>query len=174
MRLTITGRHVDVTEALRRYIDTRMQRLDRYGLKLDEAQVILGVEKYRHTAEVILTVNGRVIQGKESTDEMYASLDRVFDQMGRRIRKRKEILSNHKPRGSVRTRPAPGARAREAAPSIRSLRVPAPRLTVREAAETLPAAPSALVMFVDASTERVQVLRRLDNGGIELLDPQPS
>lgn len=173
MRLTITGRHVDVTEALRRYIGTRMQRLDRYRLKLDEAQVVLGVEKYRHTAEVILTVNGRVIQGKESTTEMYASLDRVFDQMGRRIRKRKEILSNHKPQGSVRSRPA-AARAREAGPRIKSLRVPAPRLTVREAAETLPVAPSALVMFVDASTDRVQVLRRLENGGIELLDPQPS
>jgi putative sigma-54 modulation protein len=163
-----------VTEALRRYIDARMQRLQRYGLKLDEAQVVLGVEKYRHTAEVILSLNGTVIQGKESTNAMYASLDRVFDQMRRRIRKRKEILSDHKPRAAVRKTRGVAAGAVPLESVIRSVRIPVPRLTVPEAAERLPSSPSSIVMFLNRSTERVQILRRLDSGEIELLDPQPT
>jgi len=90
MRVFITGRHVKVTGALRRYIETRVRRLDRYGLTLRDVQVVVGVEKYRHIAEVILTLNGVVIQGKASTNEMYSSVDLVLEKISAQVRKRKE------------------------------------------------------------------------------------
>lgn len=173
MRLTITGRHIEVTEALRQHIDSRMQRLERYGMRLDEAQVILEVEKYRHTAEVILALNGAVIQGKESTNEMYASIDRVFDQMRRRIQKRKEILSDRKSRASAR-RPRPEQRRPSAPlPAVQTVRTPLPTLTVEQAVQRLALPLSSVMVFLDPATERVQVLRRLENGEIELIDPRP-
>lgn len=172
MRLTITGRHVDVTEALRRHIAVRMERVERYGMKLDDAQVILAVEKYRHTAEVILTLNGAVIQGKESTNEMYASIDRVFDQMRRRVRKRKEILADHKPRTPTRRVRSP-KKPVAPAPAIRKIRVPLATLTLEQAVDRLGPQPSSVMVFLHATAGRVQVLRRLYNGEIELVDPQP-
>ncbi|MDE3117900.1 MAG: ribosome-associated translation inhibitor RaiA, partial [Nitrospirota bacterium] len=78
MQILITGRHVEVTPALRRYIEVRMKRVERFEAKLGDVQVILGVEKYRHTAEVILTLNGVAVQAKASTKEMYASIDEVL------------------------------------------------------------------------------------------------
>jgi len=174
VQLTVTGRHVEVTEALRRYIDNRVRRLERYGLKLDEAQVVLGVEKYRHTAEIILTLNGAVIQGKESTTEMYASIDRVFDQMRRRVRKRKEILSDHKPRSFSRKAPQAGPGPAMPRSPIRTVRMPLPTLTVEDAVGRVPLPPSSILVFLNPSTERVQVLRRLADGDIELVDPEPA
>ena len=67
MNLRITGRHMDLTPALRNYVETRFGRLDRYELKVEALQVVLGVEKLQHKAEVTGAVSGKRIQAKTST-----------------------------------------------------------------------------------------------------------
>jgi putative sigma-54 modulation protein len=172
MRVIITGRHVEVTTALRRYIENRMKRLERYGLKLGDIQVVLAVEKYRHTAEVILPVNGAVLQGKASTTEMYASVDQLFDKVGRQLQKRKEKLINHK----VKKRPAKSIDLVEERwqpnAELQTIRPQLSRLTMSEAVERLASRPSDLLVFQDSSTGRIQVIRRLEDGRVELIDPQ--
>ena len=59
MKLRITGRHMDVTSALRRYLETRFARLDRYELKAGIVQVVLSVEKLQHKAEAVCVVQDR-------------------------------------------------------------------------------------------------------------------
>ena len=174
MRVMITGRHVEITPALRRHIETRMKRLERYGVTLGGVQVVVGVEKYRHTAEVILRLNGATIQGRASTNEMYASIDRLLGKIGRQVRKRKEKLVNHKPRaGSLR--PArPRTEAEHKSTGIQTVRVSLPTLTVAGALGRLGKAPSSLLVFVNAALDRLQVMQRLDHGGVELIDPQPA
>ncbi|MGH7233107.1 MAG: ribosome hibernation-promoting factor, HPF/YfiA family [Nitrospiraceae bacterium] len=173
MRIIITGRHVEITAALRRHIESRMKRLERYGMKLGDVQVVLAVEKYRHTAEVVFNFNGVAIQGKTSTTEMYASIDQLLDKVSRQILKRKEKLVSHK-----RKAVEPIA-VRQALPSARrslefdTVRPPLYELTPAQAVSRLGRQPSALLIFKDLSTDRMQVMRRLDNGNIELIDPQP-
>ena len=75
MKLRITGRHMNVTPALREYVETRFERLDRYGLKVESLQVVLDVEKLQHKAEVVGVVSGKPVQAKTSTREMYATID---------------------------------------------------------------------------------------------------
>ncbi len=96
MRVTITGRHMMVTPALRRYLDERLQKLERYGVRPARGQFVLAVEKYRHTAEGVVTVNGRTIQGKVSTPEMHASIDRLLGKIERQLVKKKEKLVDRK------------------------------------------------------------------------------
>lgn len=173
MRVIITGRHVKVTGALRRYIETRVKRLDRYGVMLRDVQVVVGVEKYRHIAEVILTLNGVVIQGKTSTNEMYSSIDQVLEKISTQVRKRKERRNRRKPTDHSLRR---ARRREETEPEpvgLTTVRVPLHTLTVEEAIGYLSEQPSAVFLFVDPISNRVQVMRRLDNGGIELIDPQP-
>ena len=50
---------------------------------------MVGVEKYRHAAEMVFRLNGHVIQGKSSTTEMYGSVDQLVDKILRQVRKRK-------------------------------------------------------------------------------------
>ena len=173
MRIIITGRHVDITAALKRYIETRMKRLERYGMKIGDVQVVLAVEKYRHTAEVIFNLNGAAIQGKTSTTEMYASIDQLLDKVSRQILKRKEKLVDRK------RKPVEPARVSEARPparrssEIETVRPPLYSLTPTQALSRLGRHPAALLIFKEPSTDRVQVLRRLENGSVELIDPQP-
>lgn len=173
MRVIITGRHVEVTVALRRYVETRMKRLDRYGLRLGDVQVVLAVEKYRHAAEVMFKANGVVIQGKASTREMYSSVDQLIDKVTRQLVKRKEKLADHK----LRKTPGPFNRA-SGEPNNQSLefdlvRTPLYSLTTEEAINRLDPQPSAVLVFKERSTDRIQVVRRLENGQVELIDPQP-
>lgn len=97
MRLRITGRHLDITPALRGYVETRFGRLDRYGLKVGSLQVVLGVEKLQHKAEVIGAVNGKSLQAKTSTREMYATIDALVDRVDAQFRKWKGRMVSHKP-----------------------------------------------------------------------------
>lgn len=174
MQVMITGRHVEVTAALRRYIETRMKRLARYGPKLGAVQVVLGVEKYRHTSEVIVSLNGTVIQAKTSTKDLYASIDQLVDKISSQVRKRKEKLVSHKPSRSAVSSPSSTEREAAAKPvDIKAVRPSLYHLTLAEAVEHLGEQSSATMVFVDALSNRLQVLRRMDDGALELIDPQP-
>ena len=174
MRLLMTGRHVRVTPALKRYVESRLSRLARYGGELGDVQVVIGVEKYRHAAEAKLAVNGVAILAKASTDEMYASIDLVLDKIARQVAKRKEKLVSHKPRLGSRRALSASAKTEPKGPRVVTVAAPLPILTVDEAVERLAGDPSSLVIFLNASLDRVQVLRRLESGAIELIDPRPA
>lgn len=172
MRVMITGRHMEVTSALRRYVEMRMKRLARYGMKLDGAQVVLSMEKYRHTAEIVLTLDGAVIQGKTSTSEMYASIDQLMDKISRRLLKRKEKLVNHKVRAPISQPSHEVSESGRGVVAYEIRRPPLYSLTVAQAAERLGVQSSSLLVFKEPSTNRIQVMRRLESGGIKLIDPQ--
>jgi putative sigma-54 modulation protein len=174
MRIIITGRHMDVSMALRRYIERRMKRLEPYARNMGDVQVVVGVEKYRHTAEVIVRLNGRVIQGKTSTTEMYASVDQLVDKILRQVRKRKEQLVNHKPRHGKTKRLSPAAEAEPPPAAIQTSRPPLEKLNLEDAILRLDGEEPNLVVFVNAASGRVQIVRRLPNGVPELIDPQPA
>ncbi len=171
MRLMITGRHVTITPALRQYIETRMRRLDRYGVKLTSLQVLLGVEKFYHVAEVIGVFHGRRLQAKVSTQEMYVSIDQVIDKLETQIRKVKERLVSHK----ARSRERPLLLLREDGPLLSQLEVTRPvlrQLSLKEAIEELNGGPSGIVVFQDAVSGGVQVIQRLSDGKISLIAPE--
>lgn len=174
MRIGITGRHVDITPALRRYIETRVKRLERYGVQLGSTQVVLGVEKYRHTAELIVTVNGAVLQSKASTTEMYASIDQLLDKVGRQIQKRKEKRVDRKARTAGVKVADNGGAPPVGEPTIRTVRAVPPVLTREEATGRLGETAGSLLVYRDALSRRLQVMRRLDEGAVELIDPQPA
>lgn len=103
MNLRITSRHMDLTPALRNYVEMRFGRLNRYGLKVGSLQVVLDVEKLQHKAEVTGAVSGKRIQAKTSTPEMYATIDALVDRVDAQFRKWKERLVNHKPAKSKKS-----------------------------------------------------------------------
>ncbi len=175
MQVMITGRHVEVTAALRRYIETRMKRLERYGAKLGTVQVVLGVEKYRQTSEVVLNLNGAIIQAKASTKDLYASIDQLCDKIVSQVRKHKEKLVSHKPaRPAAPPLPSREREAHAKPTGLKTLRSPLRRLTLAEAVEGLGDQPAAMLVFINAAANRLQVLRRTGHGTVELIDPQPA
>lgn len=174
MHILITGRHVEVTPALRRHVEMRMKRLERFGAKLGDVQTILAVEKYRHTAEVILTLNGIAVQARASTKEMYASIDEVLDKIGRQISRHKDKRRVRKTARAKSVQPAEPIEPSPRALGVKVVRTSLHRLTLEEATEQLGSQSGAWLVFQNPVAERIQVLRRLGSGTVELIDPSPA
>lgn len=90
MNLSITGRHLEITSALRDHIKDKTNKANKYSHKIIETNVILGVEKYRHTAEINVQLNGAMLSAKEVTEDMYTSFDRALSKIERQLRKYKD------------------------------------------------------------------------------------
>lgn len=100
MPITVTGRHVSVTDAMREHAEKKVAGLHLDYPKIIEAKVILNVENDRHIAEIILfCANHIVIEADTSTADMYASIDETASKIARRMRKHKtRMLKSHRPK----------------------------------------------------------------------------
>ena len=84
----VTGRHLAITDAINDYATRKIEGLHLDYPKIIEAHVILGVEKYRHWAEVVLVCSNHItIEAREETNDLYAALDAVTDKIARQMRK---------------------------------------------------------------------------------------
>ena len=168
--MKITGRHLAITPALRHHIESRFERLVRYEVKLSHLAVILGVSKLQHRAEVVCTIQGKRIQAKALTQEMYATIDQLVDRLETQIRKHKERRANHKEptKRLVRKILRPTIRKEEEIEVIRPARAV---LTLEEAKRRLAPLPGSLVVFTARSSGKVQILQRLDRDRVVLIDP---
>jgi putative sigma-54 modulation protein len=174
LHVSITGRHVEVTPALKRYIENRLKRLAKFGESPKSIQVILGVEKYRHIAEIIINLMGGIIQARASTKEMYAAIDQLFDKVERQALKRKDRRERRKNRGKALRDMMRGDEETPAEESLVVNRVALERLSVADAIGQLSHHPYSLIPFIDRATNRWQIVRRTERGGIEIIDPRPS
>lgn len=104
--IIVTGRHVEITEAIRDYAHKKIESLHLDYPRIIEAKVVLDVEHNRQIAEIILfCANHIVIEVKSTTEDIYASIDESISKIARRMRKFKtRLLKSHRPRkeGSIR------------------------------------------------------------------------
>lgn len=95
MQSTITGRHLEVTPALKSYIENKLARLERHHEPPTSAQVILTVEKLSQKAEGILHVAGETVYAEAVEEDMYAAIDSLADKLDRQLRRHKERRTEH-------------------------------------------------------------------------------
>lgn len=96
----VTGRHIEITPALRDYAINKINHLAPDYPKILSAHAILTVEKHRQKAEIILHCNNHiVIEAHVTTEDMYASIDLSIDKVLQQMRKHKtKLLKSHRPR----------------------------------------------------------------------------
>ena len=100
MQLNISGHHVEVTESLRDYVETKIEKIERHFDIVSDVHCILTVEKLQHKAEATVKVNGGTIYADSIEEDMYAAIDGLIDKLDRRVRKHKEKLVDHHARES--------------------------------------------------------------------------
>ncbi len=98
--ITVTGRHVSITDAMRDYALKKVQGLHLDYPKIIEAKVILDVQKNRQIAEIILfCANHITIEADTETGDVYSAIDETISKIARRMRKHKtRLLKSHRPR----------------------------------------------------------------------------
>jgi putative sigma-54 modulation protein len=100
MQLNVSGHHVEVTESLREYVETKIEKIERHFDIVSDVHCILTVEKLQHKAEATVNVSGGTIYADAIEEDMYAAIDGLMDKLDRRVRKHKEKLVDHHARDS--------------------------------------------------------------------------
>lgn len=95
MQINITGHQMNITPALRDYVENKMQRLERHFEHVISIHVVLSIEKTRQKADAEIHVNRGKIFADAEHEDMYAAIDRLTDKLDRQIKKHKEKLTNH-------------------------------------------------------------------------------
>ncbi len=102
MQISLTGHHIDITEALRNYVDSKFERLERHFDHVTNVHVVLSVEKVRQKAEATVHVNGADIFADSTEEDMYAAIDGLVDKLDRQVKKHKEKITNHRGNGRAK------------------------------------------------------------------------
>ncbi len=96
MQISITGHHLEVTDSLRSYVETKFQKLERHFDHVTDVHVILGVEKLNQKAEATVHISGATLFAEDHQEDMYAAIDNLVDKLDRQLIKHKEKLTKHR------------------------------------------------------------------------------
>ena len=177
MDVTVTFRHTDPIESLKNYAEEKISKIKKYIDVPLEAHIVLSVEKFRHIADVTLSLNGTPIKAVEETDDMYSAIDQVMDKVENQVKKHIGKIRRH--RGdSVR---AEGSALDEEleesvdmSPDDFSIEVEemvAKPMDPEEAAMQLMLLPQEFLVFRNAKSREINVIYRKGDGNLGLIEP---
>ncbi len=168
MDITISFRHLTPDESLKKYVEEKMGRLQKYVEVPLDVHVVLSLErKYRQRVDVMFTINGVVINAHEVQDDMYAAIDKILDKLERRLTKyRDKIKKNREAKGKVAL-----AEGQEAVSRIIVTRtIDAKPMDPEEAVMQLEASGDSFIIFRDRERENVCVAYKRKDGNFGLIE----
>jgi putative sigma-54 modulation protein len=102
MNLHLTGRHVDVTPAIRDYVMAKLARINRHFENVIDVNVVMTVDKLDQKVEANVHLSGKDIHVEASDGDMYAAIDLLADKLDRQLLKHKERFQPRNPVGIKR------------------------------------------------------------------------
>ncbi|HIG64859.1 MAG TPA: ribosome-associated translation inhibitor RaiA [Methyloprofundus sp.] len=96
MQVSVTGRHVEVTEAMKQHVEDKIGKLKRHFDHVTDVHVILTVEKLEQKAEATVQISGAKLFADDVQEDMYAAIDNMVDKLDRQIIKHKEKVQSHR------------------------------------------------------------------------------
>lgn len=173
MQTSVTFKKIEPSDHLSNYVSSKLDRFDKYLDNPASANVVLSVEKFRHTAEINIIGDRLNIMGKEETEDMYSSIDKVMDKLDIQIKKNREKVRDHKGqrRGKIQALTEEAPAAPEAAQRIVVQSIEYKPMDIEEAIMQLELIKDNFLVFTDARSETVNVLYRRKDGDFGLIQP---
>jgi putative sigma-54 modulation protein len=182
VKVTITGRHVEMTAGLRDFAEKHMAKLEDFFTGVKGAHVILSVEKYRHTAEIQFQAGDRHFNSKKTTKDMYASIEEAVHALLQQASKRKDKeRGQHSKRHAGKPVSIKGMAAEE--PAAKPVRGEAPvkkvmrvkafaakPMTLEEAVLELEGSKHPVLAYINADSQTVHVVFTRQDGSIGLVE----
>ena len=177
MKFEYTGRHIEVTPALREHVEEQFKKLSHLfdGNKPANAHVVIEVEKGRHRSEIVLNWRKEVLTANTTNSDMYQSLSRTIAKLGKQALKIKDKVIDKSHRAPKRS--AVLTRSDESSPEPTPPRIIAARryavkpMTAEEAALLLAADSNDFLVFRTADEQRIAVLYKRKDGNYGLIQP---
>lgn len=169
MNVIITGRHLELTGNLKEYAKKKIEKFKKYLNNIAEATITLSVEKYRHKAEILLKVNGLMIQAESVTGEMYSSIDEAMEKLERQVKKYKKKWRSYR-KGEEKTPAA--LKSEEFSPAIiKNKSLDIKPMPAEEAAMQMVMLDKSFFVFTNASSGSINVLYKRKDGNLGLIEP---
>lgn len=176
MRFDIRGKNIEVTEALKEYVEKRLSKLERFIEDVRVAQVTLSVEGESHKVEVTIPLNGIILRGEEETEDMYSSIDLVVDKLEKQIDKYKTKLYRRYRgigfRKSLVRELETSGEAVEQFKIVRTKKFALKPMDVEEAVMQMNLLGHSFFVFFNSGTEEVNVVYRRHDGNFGLIEPR--
>jgi putative sigma-54 modulation protein len=191
MKLVIQGKNIEITDAIREYVNQKIEKaVSHFQSLTTEVDVHLSVARNprittKQAAEVTIYANGTVIRAEESSESLYASIDLVADKIARKLRKYKEKRNGKKSQALAKDNIVVGEETPVVADLIgdRTPELPSevvrtkyfamPPMTIQDALEQLQLIDHDFYMFHNAETGEINVLyERKHHGGYGVIQPR--
>jgi len=180
MDITVTFRHTEPIESLKTYAEEKVSKLKKYLDFPAEAHVVLSVEKFRHQADVTLSLDGTRIKAVEETGDMYSAIDQVMDKVEKQVKRHLSKIRDHRSenlKGEDESM-SEEAEADEAAELEQKERVieiekmVAKPMDPEEAAMQLEMSRQEFLVFRNAKSREINVIYKRGGDTLGLIEPQ--
>lgn len=183
MQVSITGRHVNLTDEHRQYVQDRLERLKKFFEDIMDVHVVVDKQKHRVMAEITILVNGITMHGEDVTENFYSSIDSVVNKIERQIKKHKDrFKARYRGRGagpdnSIRYKvdvlSGSDLEQGSLAPRIIRTRTLALKpLSLDEAVMQMDLLNQDFLVFRHHETGNVNVIYRREDGDYHLVEPE--
>ena len=189
MKLVIHGRNLDITDALHKYTELKLERaIHHFKDIVQEADIHLSVSRNKRvsqqSAEVTIFASGTIIRAQERSENLYASIDLVANKICRQLRRYKERHNHTHVNSSYNLKDsnineAPlveslieGKEVHLPDPGIRRKYFTMKPMDILEARHQLDLIDHDFYLFKDKDNNELQVIYKRKNGGYGLIQPK--
>ncbi len=175
MNIKLVGKNIEVTGAIKEYIEKRAERLEKFEGPNTDMTVVCSVEKAEQVVEIQINQHGEFIRIEERNDDLYASIDLAMDKAERQLRKEKEKRTERKGRDSGKdvidsfvasANDSKGKITKTKCYEVKPLTLDDAKLKLEERKEDL------FMPFVDIDTKEIHVLYKREDGSFGLVIPE--
>ncbi|PWU21991.1 MAG: ribosome-associated translation inhibitor RaiA [Candidatus Rokuibacteriota bacterium] len=170
MQLIISTRGMTISTTYKDALTRKLEKLEPMVPKVIETKAVLSKEKHRRTAALTLIAKNHTFRSEETAADLAVAVDMAVDALFRQVRELKDRVKNRKGRGARRA-PAPASVARSAGAEIAVRKVALKPMSLEEAVAELGAEREDFLVFANASSDAVNVLYRMKDGGLGLIEP---
>lgn len=175
MNITVYGKNIPLTEALKEVATKKISRLDKFFHKDVEAKVVLSVERKKQKVEVTIPFNGRILRVEEASDDMYSSIDDAVESLEKQIRKYKTKLEDRKySNESIKfenVEPLDDSEEEEFK-VVKTKRFAVKPMSIEEAVLQMDLLKHDFFVFLNADTEEVNVVYKRKDANYGLIEPE--
>jgi putative sigma-54 modulation protein len=179
MQIIFSGKHIEVTEALKDYARTKLNKLEKFFDHVQETHVTESIVRGQHIVEVTMRADSKVIRAEEKSSDMYQSIDLVIDKLERQLTKykdrfitrKRDSLNGHKPVEVVASTFAAEESDEEMPVIVRSKKFSIKPMDPEEAAMEMELIGHDFYVFRNSETSDINVIYKREDGNYGLIEP---
>ena len=176
MNIKVVGKNIEITDAIREYVEKRVERLEKFEGKNTEVTVVCSVEREEQIVEIQINQNGEFIRIEERNDDLYASVDLAIDKAERQLRKEKEKRVEKNKDASLKDKVMDlfrGSNSEHKGDITKTLAYDIKPITIEDAKLKLDSERDSMFLpFVNVETNEVNILYKRNDGSFGIVIPE--